>query len=83
LTSSHLGRNPPATVLRAWKEFIQRAPFWAESWSSEWRTKLMKIMTPRNKNESAPVFLSKECSTSLFKTLDSFNNMDEWAIRRK
>lgn len=83
LTSSHLGRNSPDVVLRAWKEFVQRSPFWAESWSSGWREKLTKITTPKPKNGTSAVQLSHECHSSLLKTLDSFNNMEEWAIRRE
>ena len=79
LEYSQLGRNSPALVIRTWKEFIKRAPFWAESWTDRVKSKLNQVIASKNNS----ILLTKECQTSLQNTLQSINNLDEWAIKRK
>ena len=79
LEYSELGRNSPALVIRAWKEFIKRAPFWAESWTDRVKSRLNEVIASKNHS----IVLTKECQTSLQNILESVNNLDEWAIKRK
>lgn len=75
LETAPLARTEPAIVLQAWSVFARRAPIWANKWVNSIRGQLQAIV---NKTS-----ISAQCRQSLFATLSSIQQLDEWAIKRE
>ena len=78
LSHAPLARADASTVIRSWQEFLNRAPAWAESWSSGLRDRLDRVT--RDQNHTA---ISFECRQSLVRSIESVKRLDAWALKRK